>query len=122
MANGDEHTLGDLIRETRLERDLTLRGLAKQLGITPSYLSDIENDRRVPSEEVLRSLSDQLGLDFDALMARAFRFGEEVERYLRRHPAAGALFRKITERRLSDDELRELSTSVDQLSKGKKRS
>ena len=30
-------------------------------------------------------------------MALAGRFGEDAERYLRRHPTAGALFRKLSE-------------------------
>lgn len=120
MANTDEQTLGEHIRGARLETDYSLRGLAKALTITPSYLSDIENDRRVPSEEVLRAIATKLDLEFDDLMARAFRFGEDVERYIKRHPAVGALFRKITERQLSDTQLRELAAEVDQMRRRKK--
>jgi len=32
----------------------SLREFAKLLGITPSYQSNIENDRRVPAEGVLK--------------------------------------------------------------------
>lgn len=120
MADPEE-TLGEHLRQARLDRDLGLRELAKELDITPSYLSDIENDRRVPSEEVLRAISARLKLDFDELMARAARFGEDAERYLKRHPAAAALFRKIADRRLSDEQLKELLTSVDRLGKKGKR-
>jgi transcriptional regulator with XRE-family HTH domain len=120
MANSEE-TLGEHLRQARLDKDLGLRELAKELGITPSYLSDIESDRRVPSEDVLRVMSERLDLDFDELMARAARFGEDAERYLKRHPAAAALFRKIADQRLSDDQLKQLLSSVDRLGKKGKR-
>ena len=109
----DTRTFGDLIREARVARDLSLRELARQLNIAPSYLSDIENGRRIPSEEVTRALCQVLELNFDELMAVAGRVGLDTERYLRQTPAAGALFRKISEGRLSDIELRRLDKTVE---------
>jgi transcriptional regulator with XRE-family HTH domain len=41
-----EHTLGSFITLKRNERDMTLRGLAQKLGISPVYLCNIEKDRR----------------------------------------------------------------------------
>jgi transcriptional regulator with XRE-family HTH domain len=91
MANKqDSKSLGDLIREARTPKG-SLRDFAKKLDITPSYLSDIENDRRIPAEEVLRRIAELLELDFDELMAKAGRFGEDAERYMRKHPTVGVL-------------------------------
>jgi transcriptional regulator with XRE-family HTH domain len=108
-------TLGDRVRAARIQAGLSLRELARRLEKAPSYLSDIENDRRVPSEEVLQALSGELGLDFDELMALAGRFGAQAERYLRRSPAAAMLFRRISESRLREAELRGLIDQVDQM-------
>ena len=89
MANTrGEKTLGEIIREARMATG-SLREFAKRLGITPSYMSDIENDRKVPAEDVLKKTADLLKLNFDDLMARAGRFGDDAERYMRRHPTAG---------------------------------
>ena len=41
-----EETFGKFIREKRLERGLTLRGLAARLDLSPVYMSNIETDRR----------------------------------------------------------------------------
>lgn len=95
MAN---RTLGDEIRAARVRKDLSLRELARMLELAPSYLSDIENDRRVPSEEVLASLARALEMDFDHVMGMAGRFGEEAERLLRRTPTSGVLFRRLSQR------------------------
>lgn len=107
-------TLGQVIRAARLTARLRLRELARRLEKAPSYLSDIENDRRVPAEEVLRGFARELPtLDFEDLMARAGRFGSAAERYLRRSPAATTLFRRIQERNLNDDELHQLIDGLD---------
>ena|SRR5438445_375169 len=108
-----DETLGDRIRRRRIELSLGLRALAADLGVRPSYVSDIENDRRVPSEDVLKAIGTRLELDYDELMALAGRFGEETDRYLRRTPAAGALFRRLSERGYSDDQVRKILRQIE---------
>src|SRR3989304_6353873 len=108
-------TLGDVIREARVGKGLSLRDLAKKLDKTPSYLSDIENDRRIPSEGVLRDIASQLGLEFDHLMALAGRVGERAERYLKRNPAAGLLFRRISDGNLGEEDLKNFVDAADRL-------
>jgi transcriptional regulator with XRE-family HTH domain len=66
MANSD--SLGDVLREARVKIDLSLHDLAKKLHLSPSYISDLENTRRVPTKEVLGRLADVLGLKMDNLM------------------------------------------------------
>jgi transcriptional regulator with XRE-family HTH domain len=98
MANtNQDKPLGETIRNKRVELDLSLRDLAKRLQLTPSYLSDIENDRRVPAEEVIRNIAQVLELDFDLLMARAGRFGDEAIRYMKRNPSVGVLFGRLAQ-------------------------
>lgn len=108
-------SLGDAIRQARVAANLSLRDLTKRVSVTPSYLSDIENDRRVPSQDVLSSLAQVLQLDLDHLMALAGRIGDDAERFLKRHPTAGVLFRKISQHNLSEDALRALVEETDRL-------
>lgn len=109
-----DETLGDVIRRRRVELSLGLRALAADLGVSPSYVSDIENDRRVPSEDVLKAIGTRLELDYDELMALAGRFGEQADRYMRRTPAAGALFRRLSERGYSDEQVRKILRQMDE--------
>jgi len=57
-------TLGEIIRERRLERGLTLNTLAEAIGSTKSYLSMIENHRvgKPPSMKLLVQLEAVLGV------------------------------------------------------------
>ncbi len=114
-----ERTLGEIIREGRLAKKLGLRELARELDITPLYLSDIENDRRVPSEDVLRKLAARLDLDVDHLLAMAGRFGDAAERFMKRNPSVGVLFRRISENNLKADDIQRLVDEVEKLGKGK---
>ena len=122
MANMSGGTLGEVLRQARVKLDLGLREFAKKLGITPSYLSDIEYDRRVPSEEVLSKLAGALHLEVDHLMALAGRVGDDAERYLKHHPAAGVLFRRISDRKLPEEDLKKLLQEVDKMGSKKGRS
>lgn len=108
-VGGDNlNTLGDEIREARMKAGKRLRPFAEELELAPSYLSDIENDRRVPSEEVMKRIAGKLSLNFDHLMALAGRFGEEAERYIKKNPAAGVLFRRISQGNLREEQLMKL--------------
>lgn len=118
MADRNE-TLGDRMRAARVAAGWSLRDLAKRVDKTPSYLSDIENDRRVPSEDTLRDLSQILNLDFDELMAAAGRFGEDADRYLRRQPAAGVLLRRLSQQNLDRDAIEQLLRQAERLGQRK---
>ncbi len=116
MVNIPPHkSLGDLVREVRIARSLSLREVAKRVRISPSYLSDIENDRRVPAEDVLRVLGKELDLDFDDLMARSGRLGHDAVRYMSKMPAAGVLFRQLSEENAPEEVLEKLLEKLSEI-------
>ena len=53
----EELQLGRRIQEIRVQRGFSVRGLSQMAGITPSMLSQIENDQVNPSIQTLRSLA-----------------------------------------------------------------
>src|ERR1700758_4442689 len=53
-------TLGEHLRELREKSRISLRSLAARVRITAPYLSDIELDRRHPSDRVLGDLARAL--------------------------------------------------------------
>jgi transcriptional regulator with XRE-family HTH domain len=112
IAN-DDRSLGERVRDARLTKQLGLREFARQLKITPSYLSDIEADRRAPAEPLLRSLADDLDLEFEKLVDLAGRLDAQTERYLKRTPGATLLFRRISEKHLPPEQLAQLRKMVE---------
>jgi transcriptional regulator with XRE-family HTH domain len=102
-------TLGQRIRELREERDLSLRELAKKLGVSAAFLSDIELDRRHPSDRVLVKIAQLLNTSVDELRTLDTRPAvEELKRLARADPAYGFAFRQIVENKLTSQELLDL--------------
>ncbi|MGN0612803.1 MAG: helix-turn-helix domain-containing protein [Porcipelethomonas sp.] len=64
-------TFGEFLKQKRLEKEITLRGFAKLIDISPVYLCDLEKGRKAaPSMEVMQRMVRQLALD-----------KEEIERF-----------------------------------------
>ncbi len=61
-------SIGAQIREGREARGLTLKSLAEAVGVTPSLLSQVENDKAQPSLGTLRRVAVHLQLSVDALL------------------------------------------------------
>ncbi len=61
-----EATFGEYVRQKRLERKVTLRAFAKQVGISATFISGMENNEKAaPSGEVLKGIVEVLVLDKD---------------------------------------------------------
>jgi transcriptional regulator with XRE-family HTH domain len=63
----DEATLGGRLREVRLRSGLSLRAVARQLSVSPSFVSQLENDRSRPSVATLYSLAQLFNVSMDEL-------------------------------------------------------
>lgn len=115
--HGRGKSLGKQVRDARVAANQTLRGLARELSLSPSYLNDIEFDRRVPSTEVLQQIADHFALDINTLLAAAGRVGiaKDAEQYIRETPSAGVLFRRVTTDRLTEEQLQRLIKQVDKM-------
>ena len=116
-----QKTLGEVIQEARGER-FKLRELARLLEISPTHLSDIENNRRAPSEDLLVELAKHLEIDVDKLLALGGRVAGETRRYIEKVPEAVSLFRKVSDHGLRPDELRQVEKAVERVAEKRKRS
>ncbi len=67
---GDD-AIGPLLR--RLRGDLSLRDVTKRIGVSSSYLSQIERGDRMPGSNVVRKLAHLYNVDAEELMKRAGR-------------------------------------------------
>ena len=70
---------GDLIREARNRRGFTQRRLAALVGVTPSYLCQLERNRTRPTVKMAGALEEQLGLTPGRLGAGGARASSLLE-------------------------------------------
>ncbi len=113
IAVVNTETLGQAIKRLRTEAGYTLRGFAEMVGISAAYLSDIEHDRRNPTEENLRKiaakLSQRVAVTYEELRALSARLETDLQQLVQQTPEVGQLLREVKETgRPVRDVLREL--------------
>lgn len=62
------YSFGSSLRRAREKRDYTREQIAERAGISPRFVSAIENDRRKPSLDVLIRLVHAIGTSFDEVL------------------------------------------------------
>jgi transcriptional regulator with XRE-family HTH domain len=62
--------LGSRLKAERLRSGLSLREVARRLGVSPSFVSQMENGKSQPSVATLYSVTQLLGLSIDELFAQ----------------------------------------------------
>jgi transcriptional regulator with XRE-family HTH domain len=68
-ATGLPGPVGARLRAHREEAGLTLRGLARKLGVSPSLISQIEHGKAAPSVGTLYAMVTELGISMDELFS-----------------------------------------------------
>jgi transcriptional regulator with XRE-family HTH domain len=79
-------TSGRHIRRARQNKRLTVRGLARHIGVAASFVADIEADRRWPSPGVLARIAQVLDVPFAVLQDLDPRLPPEVKEWLATSP------------------------------------
>ncbi len=90
--------LGAEIRRLRLEAGITLRGLAAKVEVSAAHLSDIEHDRRRPSEQLLRRIAHELrpvGATFEQLEGLVTGLDSQTRQWAATTPGARGLLRTV---------------------------
>lgn len=93
-----DQTLGEKIRELREQKDMSLRELARQLGVSAAFLSDVELGRRHLSEEFLQTLATLFRIPTEELRKHDSRPNvAEIKRQSELDPKLGFAFRTAME-------------------------
>ena len=82
MGLNDHRTFGTRVREARLAKSITLRELARRLGISAAFQTLIEQDRNIPTSELIERTSKELELDANELCGLVGKLTPDVERTL----------------------------------------
>lgn len=64
-------TVGERIKEIRKEHKLTLDQLGEIAGVSKQFLSLVENGKKEPGRDTLRSICDYFNIDMDYIIGRS---------------------------------------------------
>ena len=108
-------TFGTRLRELRLEQDITLRDFARRLGVTPTYISQIEQEYcKPPKSNVVEKMATILGQDTDQFLTLAGRLPEDLCEVIRTHPASMVTFLRSAAR-LTETQIAEFARQANAL-------
>lgn len=68
--------LGEALRLIRVYHDLKQKQVAERLGVSTSYLSEIEKGRKAPTLDLIQRYSDAFGLPVSSIMFFAESVGD----------------------------------------------
>ena len=110
-------TFGAYIRELRIDKGFGQRELAKKIGVAPSYLNDMEkNKRAAPKTSILKKLSILLKADLNLMYDLAGNskktIASDIEEFIKENPSIASLIRSIKENDISMDEINDLEKKI----------
>lgn len=93
MISRLKRRFGQVVRSKRVAKGFSLRKFAEMAGISPTYLSQIEQGNcDPPIAERVRRMAEILGENADELTALAGRVPEDLPEILQKQPAHLAKF------------------------------
>jgi transcriptional regulator with XRE-family HTH domain len=114
-----DKTFGQFLREKRIEKGFSLRKFAEQVGVSPTYLSQVEQDNvDPPTADRVKRMAELLGESVDEWTALAGRLTEDLPEIIRESPTAVPdLLRAV--RGMTADQLRRLREDAERMKKEK---
>lgn len=108
-------TFGQFLRERRMAKKFSLRKFAEQVGISPTYLSQVEQDNVMPpTADRVKRMAELLGENPDEWIGLAGRVPEDLPGIIQQQPTEmPELLREASG--LSADQLRQLREQIRKL-------
>tara|TARA_B100001093_G_scaffold274300_1_gene262237 strand:- start:78 stop:1202 length:1125 start_codon:yes stop_codon:yes gene_type:complete len=108
---------GQFLRKLRIKQGLGQRELATKIGIAPSYLNDIEKEKRsAPKQIVIKKISKILNVNIDTLNDLAGiskgNVAPDINEYIKNNPSIVSLIRSFKQNNFSDDQINLIEKSV----------
>jgi len=117
MHNSLEKKFGKLIRELRIQKKIGQRELANKIGLSASYLNDIEKEKRsAPKLSIIKKLAIELDKDVNYLNDLAAisknTIAPDINEIINDNPNIVSLIRSIKKNELSNEEINILENSI----------
>jgi HTH-type transcriptional regulator, competence development regulator len=110
-------TFGQLLREKRVEKGFSLRKFAALVGVSPTYISQVEQDNNdPPTTDRIKKMAELLEEDADEWIALAGRVADDLPDIVREAPTIMPdLLRSL--RGLRPDQLEKLRDTAERFKK-----
>ena len=115
--NFHKEYFGPYIRKLRKDLNIGQREFAKKIGIAPSYLNDIEKEKRsAPKLEIIERISKNLKVDINYLNDLAGisknQIAPDLTKFIQNNKSMISLIRSIKNNNLKDDQIEDLENLI----------
>src|SRR5579885_2692233 len=116
---GKQNAFGQWLRKKRVAKGFSLRKFAEEVGVSPTYLSHVEQgEADPPTAERVKKMASLLDENADEMIALAGRVPEDLPEIIQGHPSKiPELLREMDG--LTDDQLLVIVNYVRELKKRK---
>ena len=119
MSSNFKGKFGWFVRQRREAKGIGLREMAKMIGVSPTYLSQVEREKFAPpAEDKVKVIAEILDLDVHELLALADKVSSDVTRIIKEYPPVAGIL--LGTRGMSDDEMGEFLKNMAAATKKKK--
>jgi len=110
-------TFGTYVRRLRIKNNIGQRELAKKIGVAPSYLNDMEkNKRTAPRADLIKKLSIILKADLDLLNDLAGNskktLAPDIIDFIEKNPNIVSLLRTVKNSKISNVEISNIEKKI----------
>ncbi len=81
---------GLILKQLRQKEGLSIKNLGSKLDINYSYISKIENDHSIPSEDFIGKIAELFDYDKEELMLRAGKIPDDILDIIKQNPKEAA--------------------------------
>ena len=92
METNKKHSFGKILKDLRKREGLSIKKLGSELAINYSYISKLENNKSIPSNEFIERVADHFGYDPEELLIRAGKIPEDILSILSNNPVEAVDF------------------------------
>ena len=108
---------GPFIREVRIKKVIGQRALSSKIGVSASYLNDIEKEKRTaPKLDIIKKISSILSIDIKKLNDLAGyskkTLAPDINDFITKNPKINSLIRTIQENDINEKQIELLQNSI----------
>ena len=112
-----EKKFGSLIRSTRIKKGIGQRELASKIGLSASYLNDIEKEKRTaPKIDIIKKISSVLVIDFNYLSDLAGiskkTIAPDINDFIIKNPKIISLIRVMQENNFKNEQIKTIENLI----------
>lgn len=108
---------GNELRNMRIMKNLSIRDVAERAGVTSVYISEIERDRKIPSDELIAKLAVIYNVEEKILFERFKRVSEDMLEELVNHPNLFDVIFEVSRGKITEEKKHRLYKQIAQLYK-----